>query len=319
MIDDGVVVGGTVEDMLTSDGFAHQIRAYHLELLWTSLGTQRLANNTFKLATGRGRNAGAPLASIANARRAIYRGGAVSCRNEPAEFDADGNILAIEEEFPAGSGNIVRREGYVDVEPYWAPGTTVRVCAYDAQENEFGTNPQGRPVPCRQAVAPDCGCGPNLRSCFTGQTEQNVLRAMVEQTLEFSVRTVTEDHPYTDVITGHGFRVNGPLVHYYKYQSSAAPNFVAASSDRKRLPTWIYRYRLGTGVRRPIRSLRCTDTPWVSVEISVQPSSSKSLLRSLSLQVIRCARGGLTRKYGPLQRRARPRQTMRLRILPSSG
>ncbi len=231
VVDEGLVGDGFVEEMMDSDGFEHQMRAYHMDLLWANLGSQRLTNNTFRLAPGRGRNAGAPLSSISFGKRNAYRGGQATCRNEPAEFDADGNIIAREEEFPPGSGTMVRREGYVEVEPYWAPGTTVRVCAFDAQTNEMGTNTQGRPVRCSQGVSPECGCGPNLNWCFGDQSEQIVLAAMVEQALDLAVRTVTEDQPYTNVITGTDYRMNGPLTHYYKHLTTAGPNFVAASRD----------------------------------------------------------------------------------------
>ncbi len=231
VIDDGEVAGGLVDEMLSSDGFIHQIRAYHVDLLWANLGRQRLTNNNFRLVAGRGRNAGAPLSSISLGKRTAYRGAQVSCRNEPAQFDGDGNIMTVEEESPPGSGNIVRREGYVEVEPYWAPGTTVRVCAFDAQTNERGTNAQGREVLCSQGTAPDCGCGPKLAWCFGDDSEDTILSAMVEQALDVAVRTVTDDRPYTDVINGTDYRVNGPLAHYYRHLTSAGPNFVAASSD----------------------------------------------------------------------------------------
>jgi hypothetical protein len=231
VVADGHVGDDSVDDMLGSDGFTHQVRTYHTTLLWSNLATQRLTNNNFRLVAGRGRNAGSPLSSISVGRRTAYRGGQVGCRDEPAEFDEDGSIVTIEEESPPGSGNVVRREGFVEVEPYWAPGTIVKVCAFDAQVNEVGTNQRGRPVQCSQGVAAECGCGPNLQWCFGGNSERRVLEAMIEQSLDVAVRTVTEDRPYTDVINGTNYRVNGPLTHYYKHLTAAGPNFVAASTD----------------------------------------------------------------------------------------
>ena len=231
VIEVGSVTGDMLEGLLHSEDFTHQIRQYHRDLLWTNLDTQRLSNNNFFLAPPRRGNGAQPYSSIAFGKRQAYRGAQVSCLNEPARFDADGQIQVTESETPAGSGQMIRQEGYVEVQPYWAPETTIRVCAFDAQTNEMGTNQAGRPINCRTGTATDCGCGPNLNWCMSQQTQIEIRNAMLEQMLEFTTSVVDTNQPYSDVITGQTFKVNGPLVHYFKYLTSAGPNFVTALPD----------------------------------------------------------------------------------------
>ena len=232
VIDNGAVDPATIDAFLASDDFLHQMRQHHRDLLWANLGAQRLANNQFLLQPS-ARAPTPPLAIPAQNRRNIYRGGNVACRDEPAEFDREGNIVTIEEPDPAFPDRTVRREGYVEVEPYWAPGTTVKVCAFDAQVAEQGTNPRNpnARVNCRAGAAQDCGCGPGLSFCFTLQTMQRVVRMMTEQLLQTVDAVVAADRPYTDLVLGTETVVNGPLVHYFTYQTATGINFVAARPD----------------------------------------------------------------------------------------
>ena len=54
VIEDGQVDPDTVEEMLMSEDFSHQMRAYHTDLLWSNLSSQRLANNNFIIGLPRG-------------------------------------------------------------------------------------------------------------------------------------------------------------------------------------------------------------------------------------------------------------------------
>lgn len=225
----GAVSEETVDRFLASVGFLHQVRIYHRDLLWASLTRQRLANNNWMLRPGRGANT--PWFLPSQARQLAYRGGRVSCLNQPATFARNGSINVVEEPDPQDPNATVRREGYVEVAPYWAPNTTIRVCAFDAQTNEQGVNPRnGAAIACTQGInSPECGCGPNLRGCFTSETELAITTAMTDQMLETLEGIVETDQPYTDAILGETTVINGPLVHYYRYQTNAGGNFIAAS------------------------------------------------------------------------------------------
>ena len=233
VVDDGAVAPETIDAFVASEDFLHQMRAHHRALLWANLGPQRLANNAFLLRAS-ARQGDAPLFIPAQVRTQAYRGGQVPCRDEPATYDEGGDIVTVDEPDPRDPERVVRREGYVEVAPYWAPDTTVKVCAFDAQESTRGENPRnpdGPPVDCRRGNAADCGCGPNLRWCFTLQTMQHIVRLMTDQMLQTTDDIVSQDRPYTEVVLGTETVVNGPLVHYFRHMTLAGLNLVAASPD----------------------------------------------------------------------------------------
>ncbi len=158
-----------------------------------------------------------------NARSTPYRGARVPCRDEPAEFDDNGAIITK----PDDADPSIRREGWVEVHPYWesSPTATVRVCAFDAQENETGIeHRRGIEVNCNDNwSAPECGCGLNLRWCqsVSHRTRDSILDSMSEQTLRFATQIVAEDRPYTELIRGTDIEVNGPLSHWLRHQTFA--------------------------------------------------------------------------------------------------
>jgi hypothetical protein len=140
-------------------------------------------------------------------------------------------------------------EGWVNVTPYWAPSTTIKVCAYDAQPHLVGPTSG---VDCSKVdgtwVA-DCGCGPNLRFCqlevgyatadldpqgnhvqygvrmrtrLYEPTEGALNRSFVEQTLRFVDRIVDEGRPWSDVLLSEEAEINGPIAHYLREQTRTA-------------------------------------------------------------------------------------------------
>ena len=222
----GSVDPSIIDSMLSSEDAVAQLRKYHTELLWANVTDQRLANAAWILRRG-SRGGNGPRDAYwmgANARSNSYRGGQVPCLDEEARFDpTTGEILTTRDE-QAGTN----REGWVMGEPYWAPGTQVKVCAFDAQENEMGTNRGGRPVQCsRSPGASNCGCGPNLRWCQADRgTTAAITGSFNEQMLRFTDAILRDDRPYTDILVATDMEVNGPISHYFKYMTGTGANFL---------------------------------------------------------------------------------------------
>lgn len=242
---DGVddVAEETIDAMLATDGFVARAVRLHRGLLWNNVRNVRLMNFRTSFRTSQGR--------YWRTRAAIlYRGGSVPCLNEPATFDENGAI-----ETTVGADGF-RREGYVEVNPYWAPDTTVRVCAFDAQETLV--SPRG--VDCATNAGfndPACGCGPNLRVCrFGSYSDSRVTEAMAEDVDRRIAAVIGENRPYTDLFTSRRAFVNGPLVHFLKYQRGvpAGARLDPSPYDEDRLPDLDY---MGSD----------TDEGWVEVEL----------------------------------------------------
>lgn len=145
------------------------------------------------------------------ARRELY----APCKDEPAEFDADG--YPVFEEMADGT----RREGYVMVEPYWAPGTQVKVCASEAMTN--ATNSAG--VSCESAAgmfSGECGCGPGLEHCADYYVALGMIGDLREQMMRMVLGPIHDGRPYTDILTDVEEPLNGRLAHYYKHLAPMA-------------------------------------------------------------------------------------------------
>ncbi|MBL8952018.1 MAG: DUF1585 domain-containing protein, partial [Myxococcaceae bacterium] len=145
---------------------------------------------------------------------------------------------------------VAMQEGYVMVEPYWAPGTQVKVCALDAMAQptgrmctaqarqspylnqtctQFAVYPMAvgapfdnEPIACDSAFAflsAECGCGPNLRLCQTDETAAVLRKSLIDQQMRVVEDVVSQNLPYTEVLTRMRVPMNGPIAHYLKYQS----------------------------------------------------------------------------------------------------
>ena len=143
----------------------------------------------------------------------------LACLNElQTEFSATGRPIPIRTFSNNGCrNNTCRQEGYVLVEPYWAPGTEVKVCAYDAQAFPRGT--QNTQCDIFNGNG-GCGCGPNLRECADKGTQgpSGILRHdLAEEPLRLFEHIIRQDRDYLEAFITQETLVNGPLVHYYKY------------------------------------------------------------------------------------------------------
>lgn len=212
-----------IEQMLASEAFVQRAVRIHRGFLWNNVDNVQLLN--FRTAMRRTNGLYWRL------RPAVtYRGEGVPCRDVPATWDAQGNL---EVEVDAQG---VRREGYVMVRPYWAPDTEIKVCAFDAQDNEF--SPAGTDCKTNGGFNdPACGCGPNLQLCRYGSYAA-INRAMAQDVERRIASVIREDRPYTDIFTSREAFVNGPLVHFLKHQLEvpAGVRITPAPYEADRLP-----------------------------------------------------------------------------------
>lgn len=247
----GTVDEQTVDSFLASDAFVAAMRDYHASLVWPNIDETPIVPDThllypLELAPGEPVYL-SPVRSIFV--RAVGNGAIFTpCKNEPAEFDASGNVIATPLE--VGGEVVAMQEGWVEVEPYWAPGTTVRVCAFDAQPNvsavvcpgpserypfaeascqQFEAFAESVQAPYRDTMvdcnsrtaifAPQCGCGPNLAYCQTDRTAYEVRLSLLEQELRIIDEVVRDGRPYHEALTTKDIEFNGPIAHYLRNQA----------------------------------------------------------------------------------------------------
>lgn len=226
VVDATQIFDETIDELLSSDAFVEQIRKYHLDLLWTNFSTQKFANNAWVLREGRTQDDTDAYWIRANGRATHYRGGVIPCKDEPVEYDEHGAIATT----PYPGDPTLRQEGFVEVEPWWAPGTSLKVCAFEAQvsleaPNPSQTNPD-RVANCSKQAVAGCGCGENLRWCHAKNpnTMETLASSLAEQTLRFIDDIVRHDKPYTDVLLGTGAQINGPISHWLRHQTQNGGN-----------------------------------------------------------------------------------------------
>ena len=216
-----------IDELLAGEAFVERAVRIHQSFLWNNVENVALLNyrTAFRISGG----------LYWRTRPAFtYRGDFVPCRNEPATFDANGDPIFVDE------GEDVRREGYVEVAPYWDPTQTIRVCAADAQTR--AVSPTGSD--CRTNSGfndPKCGCGPNLNLCRYGNYSA-IARAMAEDVDRRIASVIREDRAHTDLFTSRQAFVNGPLVHFLRHQTfvPAGVSMEPLSYEPDRLPELAY-------------------------------------------------------------------------------
>ncbi|MGF1464985.1 MAG: hypothetical protein ACFCGT_02525 [Sandaracinaceae bacterium] len=244
-------VEARIDEWLADEAFARRVARRHRELLWPNIENQRQLI-TFRRALGTSRADGQSLWNLTTRRqRELYRGMAVPCLNEPATFDDMGRPVTRMVDGAA-------REGYVMVEPYWAPGTQIRVCAFDAQEAAVGL----RGTDCAGGASvndPGCGCGPNLQWCAPNGVELEILREFNRDVEERVVAHVlagadgSRDEPYYELFTSTRGFVSGPLVHYWTHLTAVHQGITLepVAMDVERLPDLDYTDRSMVPVELP--------------------------------------------------------------------
>ena len=193
----------TIDTMLASDEFAERAVRAHQALLWNNVSNVLLLTARARLRS----NAGIVYSS--SQRSITYRGENLRCLDEEAQFTDTGEIITTEVDG-------YELDGWVEVVPFWAPDTVVKVCAFEAQEAEF--SPSG--TDCKTIAAgtdPGCGCGPNMIWCGTAAA-----RTAIRQSMGFDINhriadLIKNNRPYTEFFTHSFAYVNGPLVHYWRH------------------------------------------------------------------------------------------------------
>jgi hypothetical protein len=145
----------TIEAFLDSPEFLQVMRRYHADMLWPNIDQVELIPDQNVLMPVE--QAPGDVLWLSPLRSVFMR--TISgqlyglCKNEPAEFDAQGRIVA--EPVTNAAGEILSyQEGYVMVEPWWAPGDAhqgVRLRCADLGAGP-GVPGSGRALPVRGPV-----------------------------------------------------------------------------------------------------------------------------------------------------------------------
>jgi hypothetical protein len=199
-----------IDEWLASDEFAWQVVRRFRALLWPNIVAVALTNYASTL-----QGNGNTVPHYRNGVARFFRNGVSQpCLNEPAQFTADGVIVQ----------NAAGQEGYVWMQPYWAPETQVKVCAFDAQQTPV--SPNGNLCNTSTGLSdPGCGCGPNLRVCRYGVTHAN-MQDSFETALEKRIfAIIKENKPFTALFSDNRMWVNGPMSHFLRFQTEVPAGF----------------------------------------------------------------------------------------------
>jgi hypothetical protein len=208
----GGVPENLIDEWLDSKAFVDRVVRFHRSIFWNNLSNIALFSARTKLYLGPGD------VFYRSALSQFLRGDIgynnVHCLDEPAEFTKEGTII----QKPQPDGTM--REGWVYVTPHWDPTTQVKVCALDAQEADYGH----AGTPCDKPGAYEdagCGCGPYLNRCSTKEANgEPILRDAIAADLNLRVRYIIEkNRPWTELLTDTPMFVNGPMIHFLKYQA----------------------------------------------------------------------------------------------------
>lgn len=213
-----------VDQWLESKDFAQRTVRWHRAQLWNNISNQNIVSVSRGLAYS-------SQTYWRNGTMAVrLRGRNVPCLNEQARLstgelvespmDLTRGELRVEAQ-PDGSS----REGWVMVEPYWAPGSKVKVCAFDAREDAATSSGS----PCNERLTQsdvECGCGPNMIWCAPGSVQLEIKRAMAEQLDRIVEWVILEKRPYIELFTTKKTFFNGPLVYYWRHLWSLGSNIV---------------------------------------------------------------------------------------------
>jgi hypothetical protein len=234
---DDPAVEAIIDGWLASDEYRVQMRRYHMGLLWSnpagvSLRDVGMTLNRLNLGTGQAPNYVWRVTSTG--RRLLYRGGdgTHSCQDKnQATLGYDGSGLPNCEAKGSDGAGPYCQEGWVMVTPFYDPSTQIKVCAFDAQDNDTWdkvTTPNPGTYSCGDVQArnvKECGCGPNLRFCLFGSPVN--LDAMITDAMQEQLLLLVDDHTragasYRDMLTTDAAYSNGVLDFYMSYQAANA-------------------------------------------------------------------------------------------------
>ncbi|MEZ0312606.1 MAG: hypothetical protein ACAI38_12595 [Myxococcota bacterium] len=134
---------------------------------------------------------------------------------------------------------LYHREGYVDVHPFWAPATTISICAFDGQEREVSVDGVTR---CDDTflIGNDlsCGCGPSLRHCGVGEVTTTLLKSFAKA-VDLQVRDAVQGggNYYDGLFLSSKTYVNGPMAFFYTYLNTVYRQLDLAPAPVPNLPS----------------------------------------------------------------------------------
>jgi hypothetical protein len=218
-----------IDEMLRSQEFYDRLAEYHRGFLWTALPSN---GELFREFIGANDPVDNPDGQDVwfiddNGKQRAYRGAYVSCLDvRHSNFDSDGRPLPMQTGYMgddcANTAEGCTMDGWVEINPYWDPSLTLRVCAFDAQEAATGLQDDGNgPTDCsRENDDPGCGCGPNLRFCAGDGPDGNldeIRKALTEEPSRIFEGIIRAGRPYVEAFTTRETYFNGMLRHYYRY------------------------------------------------------------------------------------------------------
>ncbi len=204
-----------VDGFLADDGFRKVMRRHHENLLWPNVSNVRLAETTTNLST-------APdvAALRLSGRETLFRGVRDVTCDDVAQTSFDPAYPNDFRPVPRMVGN-ERHEGWRMVHPYWDPASTVKVCAYDAQETKTVMR-NGKQVACNTPEGRadrGCGCGPGLSYCYAtpaSATVGRILGSLREQLGRLVDRATSGKVPYTELLLADDVEENGAIAFWRK-------------------------------------------------------------------------------------------------------
>ncbi len=224
------------ERMLASEEYLRTMRGHHRSLLWGNLDTVDLVAAQRTIVQLRGTEHWS-----VRFGDGLHRGKRdLRCLDqEQRDFDADGRPIPIRtfreaecrfDRQPDEMGTCYQ-EGWVRVNPYWAPDTEIKVCAFDAQPNQ-GCDPNTNDR--------RCGCGSDLRHCTSAVSDAMIKTALIEEPLRILDSAIRDGRSYLDVLTDRATVLNGPAAHFYKYLTDHGgvrdQDRVAVAADMESIP-----------------------------------------------------------------------------------
>lgn len=209
-------VESLIEGMFSDPSYYARIRQYHQLSLWGNVSPDFARLFSSARALGRaGPHSDVFFLSEAQER---FRGrdGLTCLDEEQTDFDSEGRPIPIQTFSGGGCPEEgCRREGWVEVSPYWAPNSQMKVCAYDAQAFERGLT-TGEPCSDVEVDDPSCGCGDSLRYCTDRQVAHTLFRqSLAEEGARIFEYVVREQLSYLEGFTGRTTVMNGPVARYY--------------------------------------------------------------------------------------------------------
>ncbi len=204
-----------IDDWLGSEQFRRASRRFHEDLLWPNLSGVALTEVNGRIVQQAN---GETYALLGQQKKQAFRqgNGTQVCGDyEQVEFNPDGSPIPKLASMPGGG--TYNQDGWVWVEPYWAPGTQIKVCAFDAQ-----TAPKGQFADCdtpQMVGDPKCGCGPSLRRCYGQNIETDVWSTLREQLGRLVDDSTVGGRPYSEIVTSKRMHVNGRYEFWRKYMA----------------------------------------------------------------------------------------------------